>query len=151
MSKATAPRAPSPRARSRARRAAVQAVYQWQMTNATPEEVEAQFKENPEFAKADTDYFHALIHGLIAELESVDQALAPVLNRPVAQVDPVERAVLRLACFELMYREDIPWRVVINEAVDLAKVFGAEQGHRFVNGVLDRLAKTCRDTSPAPD
>jgi N utilization substance protein B len=135
--------------RSRARRHALQALYQWQITGQDVAVVEAQFLEDEALAQADVGLFLALLRGVTARVEELDGALAPLLDRPVAQVDPVERAVLRIGAFELGRHPDIPYRVVINEAVELAKLFGAEQGHRFVNGVLDRLAQRLRPRETA--
>ncbi len=130
--------------RTRARQYAVQALYQWQVTGQDIADIEAQFLEKEELAKSDVGLFVELLHGVPGNLRELDEVLAPLLNRPLAQVDPVERAVLRLGAFELGHHLDIPYRVVINEAVELAKCFGADQGHRFVNGVLDKLARRLR-------
>jgi len=130
--------------RSRARQYALQALYQWQMTGQDISVVEHQFLEDEELAKVDVGLFVALLRGVPTRLSHLDAALAALLDRPLEQVDPVERAVLRIGAYELMEHPDIPYRVVINEAVELAKLFGAEQGHRYVNGVLDKLAKRLR-------
>lgn len=136
--------------RSRARQYAVQAIYQWQVTGQDVADIEGQFLEKEELAKSDVGLFVELLHGVPGNLRELDEALAPLLNRPLAQVDPVERAVLRLGAFELVHHLDIPYRVVINEAVELAKRFGADQGHRFVNAVLDKLARRLRRAEQAP-
>jgi N utilization substance protein B len=130
--------------RSRARQYALQALYQWQMTRQDIGVVERQFLEDEELTQADVGLFVTLLRGVPTSLSRLDSALAPLLDRPLEQVDPVERAVLRIGAYELMEHLDIPYRVVINEAVELAKLFGAEQGHRYVNGVLDKLAKRLR-------
>ena len=130
--------------RSQARHFALQALYQWQVTGQDLSDIEAQFLEKEELAKADVGLFVELLHGVLGNLSELDQAVAPLLDRPLGQVDPVERAVLRLGTFELVHHLDIPYRVVINEAVELAKRFGADQGHRYVNGVLDKLARRLR-------
>jgi N utilization substance protein B len=130
--------------RSRARRFALQALYQWQLTGQDVGVVEEQFLADEALAKADVGLFVDLLHGVPGRLRELDAALAPLLDRPIGQIDPVERAVLRIGAFELSQHLDIPYRVVINEAVELAKVFGAEQGHRYVNGVLDKLAQRLR-------
>jgi len=132
------------RNRTRARRAALQALYQWQLTGEDPREVVAQFVSERPMGDVDLEYFHLLLESIPAELEALDHALAPKLDRPLAQLDPVERAILRIGAFELAFRPDVPWRVVINEAIELAKVFGAEQSHRYINGVLDRIAREAR-------
>ena len=130
--------------RSQARHFALQALYQWQVTGQDLAEIERQFLEKEELAKADVGLFVELLHGVPGNLSDLDRAVAPLLDRPLEQVDPVERAVLRLGTFELVHHLDIPYRVVINEAVELAKRFGADQGHRYVNGVLDKLARRLR-------
>jgi N utilization substance protein B len=131
-------------ARHWARRLAMQALYQWQLTGQNLCEIEAQFLDYEDINKADIDYFRELLHRVPACLHELDAQLGAYLSRPINDVDPVERAILRNACYELMYRIDVPYRVVINEAVNLTRRFGAEQGHKFVNGVLDRLAKPLR-------
>ena len=130
--------------RSRSRRLAMQALYQWQMTGQNVADIEAQFLAEQDMSGAEIPYFQELLHEVPARLNDLDEALAPLLSRDLRQVDPVERAVLRIAAYELSMRSDIPYRVVINEAVNLTKRFGAEQGDRFVNGVLDKLARRLR-------
>ena len=133
-----------PGKRSWARRCAVQALYQWQLTAQTPGQIEAHFLAEEDLQKADTAYFRELVHQIPARMAEIDTALDPLLDRPLVQVDPVERAILRIGGYELMLRPDIPYRIVLNEAVELARIFGAEQGHRFINGVLDKLARSAR-------
>lgn len=130
--------------RSKARRFALQALYQWQMTGQDIGVVEGQFLEDENLAGSDVELFVNLLRGVPASLEQLDEALDPLLNRPIGQVDPVERAILRIGAYEFMLHPDIPYRVIIDEAVELAKLYGAEQGHRYVNGVLDKLASTLR-------
>ena len=134
-------------ARHRARAAAVQALYQWQLTGQDAAEIERQFLDERITADAptvDRGFFHDLLHGVVATAEKLDRRIGPLLDRPVAQVDPVECAILRIGAFELVERLEIPTGVAINEAVELAKTFGGENGHRYVNGVLDRLARDVR-------
>ena len=131
--------------RSRARRAALQAIYQWQMTAEALETIAAQFRGDKSWKRIDEELFSALLHGVPANVTALDESLQPILDRPVAQLDPVERAILRMGAFELTHREDIPWRVVINECVELAREFGAEQSHKYVNGILDNLARRTRN------
>jgi transcription antitermination protein NusB len=133
--------------RHRARRAAVQALYQWQATLQEPTEIARQFNEDA--PRMDKRLFKDLLFGTLAELPAIDEALTPHLGRAITQVDPVERAVIRLAGFELMRRLEVPMGVVLNEAVELAKTFGAESGHRYVNGVLDKLATDVRPEASA--
>ena len=132
------------RARVRARRAAVQALYQWQITRQSPREVAAQFREEGRLDNLDEDLFLELLGGVPANLEGLDASLEPLLDRPLSQVDPVERAILRMCAHELAHASEVPWRVIVTQGVELAHTFGAEQSHRFVNGVLDRLARTTR-------
>ncbi len=127
-----------------ARRLALQALYQWDLAGQTPAEIVAQFVEDENWARVDAAYFRELVHGVAAQAPALDAQLQPHLDRPMREVDPVERAVLRIGAYELRHRLDVPFRVVIEEAVRLAKKFGAEGGYRFVNGVLDRLARDLR-------
>ncbi|MDZ4261478.1 MAG: transcription antitermination factor NusB [Pseudomonadota bacterium] len=131
-------------ARSKARRSAVQALYQWQMAGENIAEIHDQFLIEREMAKVDLEYFKELLHGVAGQLEVLDQQLKPFLDRDINSVDPVERAILRMGTFELMFRPDVPYRVVINEALESAKMFGADQGHKYVNGVLDKVAQQTR-------
>jgi N utilization substance protein B len=152
--------------RSQARRYAVLALYQWQVTGQDPAEIARNFFDDPawvtELADSlaevgdemnaagrdapsfDRKLFRELVQGVPEHLAELDARLKPALDRSIAQVDPVERAILRVGAFELLYCPGVPYRVAINEAVDLAKLLGAEQGHRYVNGVLDRVARDVR-------
>ena len=130
--------------RTRARRAALQALYQWQMTAQPAHAITGEFIEEERLAKLDRELFDGILNGVINRVEELDGALAPHLDRDIADIDPVERAVLRLGAFELMCSLEVPWRVVVNESVELAHAFGAEKGHRFVNGVLDKVARDLR-------
>lgn len=103
-----------------------------------------QFNSEHSSKKVDLEYFQTLLRGVTNQLSRLDEALAPHMDRSISSVDPVERAVLRVACYELIERAEIPYRVVINEAVEQAKLFGADQGHKYVNGVLDKAAKVLR-------
>jgi len=136
-------------ARRKARRALVQAVYQWQMAGGTPAEIEAEYTANGSLDKADEAFFHELLGGVLRHTAEIDALLAPVIDRTISELSNVERAVLRLATRELESRIDVPYRVVIDEYVELTKLFGAEEGHKFVNGVLDRLAGTLRPVEVA--
>jgi N utilization substance protein B len=130
--------------RTRARRRALQALYAWQISGYPMRQIEQQFAHEQASETADLDYFHGLIFGVEAERERLDGALAKHLDRDIEQVDGVERAVLRLAAWELEHRRDVPYRVILNEALELAKRFGGEQGHTFINGVLDQFAAGVR-------
>jgi N utilization substance protein B len=131
-------------ARSRARRRATQAVYAWQMSGNPMSRVIDEFRHEQDMEVADLDYFEDLLRGVDRHCSELDAGLAPFLDREVAQVDPIERAVLRLAAYELCHRPDVPYRVVINEAIEVTKRFGAEHGHTYVNGVLDKAARVWR-------
>jgi N utilization substance protein B len=138
------PRTKKPGPRSWARRCAAQAIYEWQLSGREPGLITSQFLADHDLGQADPDYFRELAHEVPARAAIIDAALAPFLDWPPEQVDPVERAILRLSGYELMEHPELASRIVINEAVELAKIFGAEQGHRFINGVLDQLARAIR-------
>ena len=135
-----------PVARSRSRRRALQAVYAWQLSGAGERDLIAQFAHEQAHEIADLVYFEDLVRGVIGRVAGLDDALAPYLDREIAQVDPIERAALRIAAYELLHRPDVPYRVVINEAIDSTKRFGSEHGHTYVNGVLDNAAAALRST-----
>jgi len=130
--------------RTKARHHAVQAIYQWQMAGHDVSEVENQILDNENPKSFEVDYFKDLLHGVPKNLADLDAKLKPCIDRSIESIDPVERAILRLGAYEMTQHPEVPYRVVINEAVELAKVFGAEQGHKYVNGVLDKLAKKVR-------
>ncbi|HEY8011068.1 MAG TPA: transcription antitermination factor NusB [Rudaea sp.] len=131
-------------ARSRARRRALQAVYAWQLSGNAMARVIDEFRHEQDMEVADLGYFEDLLRGVNEHCAELDAGIAPFLDREVAQVDPIERAALRLAAYELRYRVDVPYRVVINEAIEVTKRFGAEYGHTYINGVLDKLAAQWR-------
>lgn len=131
-------------ARRRARRCAMQALYQWQISGLDLNEIEKQFLVDQDMSKVDLDYFHELLHQIPARLDQLDSILKEHIDRPMEEVDPVERAILRIGVFELQIRSDIPYRVVLNESVQLARRFGATDGHKYINGVLDKVAKDLR-------
>lgn len=135
---------PASQLRHRARRLAVQALYQWQMTGMAVAGIEQQFRADDEHRDADLEFFSELLRGTVEHVEEIDAALGEVIDRPLTEVDHVERAILRLGAYELGHRIDVPYRVVINEAVELAKVFGAEHGHKYANSVLDKVARKLR-------
>ena len=126
--------------RSRARRRALQAIYAWQISGGNAQSVVAQFAHEQAREIADLAYFEALVHGVLDHKKDLDEALLPFVDRSIDEVDAIERAALRVAAFELRYRMDVPYRVVINEAIESTKKFGSEHGHTYVNGVLDRAA-----------
>jgi N utilization substance protein B len=130
--------------RSRARRRALQALYAWQMSGGTAQQIIAQFAHEQAHEIADLVYFEDLVTGVMKNVRELDAALQPFLDRTVEEVDPIERAALRIAAYELRHRVDVPYRVVLNEAIDITKRFGSEHGHTFVNGVLDHAAAAWR-------
>ena len=142
----------SPRRRSR--EFALQAMYQWQLAQQSPYELEQQYKTAEGFDKADAGLFKTLIVGVVQNAEALSTAMALHLDRPWAEVSPVEKAVLLIAGYELIHMPETPYRVIINEAIELAKSFGGTDGHKYVNGVLDKLAATIRAeeiAAPAPE
>ena len=135
-------------ARRKARRALVQAAYQWQFTNADLAQLHKEFAERA-LDKADDAFFLDILANMINRSDELDQLLTPLLDRPMEQLDMVERGVLRLAAVELSERIDIPYRVVIDEYVELTKVFGSADAHKFINGVLDKLSAQKRQVEVA--
>ena len=134
----------SSRSRSLARRLAMQALYQWQMTGQSYAELRNQFAADEGYAEVDAEYFQQLLEPIVENHAELDALLAQWLDRPVAQLDPVEHAVLLVGVEELRARLEVPYRVVLNEGVELAKKFGATEGHKFINAVLDRAARSLR-------
>ena len=137
----------SKHARIRARRSAVQALYQWEMTQSSMSDVIAEFiSERSELKKADAEYFCELLKGAAGKVDELNHEITPYLDRPLQELDPVERAVLLVGSYELMFHPELPWRVVVNESVELAKMFGAEKSHKYINGVMDKIARKIRIT-----
>jgi N utilization substance protein B len=132
------------RARSIARKLAMQALYQWQLTKQPAVEIKQQYLEDEESAGVDEEHFTELLTQCIGQQAAITGALTPYIDRPLEQLDPVESAILMIGMYELRDRLDIPYRVVINEAVDLCKRFGATDAHKYINAVLDRAAKEIR-------
>ncbi len=130
--------------RHKARRAAVQALYQWQLTRQDPAEIERHFLLDRDMKDVDLEYFHQLIREVPRHQHELDDYLTPHLDRDIEEVDPVERAILRLGVYEFEFHREIPGKVVLNEAVELAKTFGAEHGHKYVNAILDKVATRLR-------
>ena len=130
--------------RRRARRRVLQALYQWQMTGDSASEIISQFVEEQSWEMVEQEYFKLLLKESIRENESITQGLMPFLDRPIEHLDCLERSVLQLASAELLYHPDIPYKVILNEAIDLAKRFGAEHSYSYVNAVLDKAARQWR-------
>lgn len=130
--------------RRRSREFALQGLYQWQLAHTDPVMIAAQLAETQGYEQSDPDYLRELLHGTIREAAALEQAIAPGLDRAYAELSPVERGVLLIAAYEMMHQPEVPYRVVINEAIELAKAYGGTDGHKFVNGVLDKLAPRLR-------
>ena len=131
-------------ARRRAREFAMQGLYQWLLSGESGGAIHAHIQGSPGFEHADRAHFDALLHGVIRESEEINRLILPFLDREVAHLSPVERATMMIGCYELLRHQEIPYRVVINEAVELAKSFGGTDGYKYVNGILDKLAGTIR-------
>jgi N utilization substance protein B len=138
------PRGTGSRARSLARKLAMQALYQWQLTQQSAAEIQQQYLESEDSAGIDEEHFVELVTQVIGRQEAIANALKPFVDRPLEQLDPVESAILMIGMYELQRRLDIPYRVVINEGVDLCKRFGATDAHKYINAVLDRAAREIR-------
>ena len=130
--------------RKRARRRALQAIYQWQITHQEADEILRQFREIQDLSQVDVGHFEELLRGVINETKRLTEALEPFMDRPMEQVDVMERVVLMIGAWELLECPEMPYRVVLNESVDLARRFGSEQGHSYVNAVLDKAARKLR-------
>ena len=133
-----------PAARRRARECSVQAIYSWQLSGNPIAEVEYEFIAEQDMSDVDVNYFRELLSGVATNATKLDQLMAPYLSRQLEELGQVEKAILRVSMFELSFREDVPYKVAINEGIELAKVFGAEDSHKFVNGVLDKAAPAVR-------
>ncbi len=130
-----------PKERRRARELAMQAIYQWQMTEESPLEIEVQFHQNNNMSKVDVEYFAAILRGVTQKTQDIDHLILSAANRPLKDLNPVELALLRVAVYEFLCEKDVPYKVVINEALEMAKKFGAIEGFKYVNGVLDTIAQ----------
>lgn len=131
-------------ARRFARERALQALYQWELSDGDMSTVRAEIMERQEMTLVDKDYFISLFDGVASDPDTIDVHLTPALDRPIEDLDPIERCVLRISVFEFVHQLEIPARVVINEAIEITKRFGADKGHTYVNGVLDKLAISLR-------
>ncbi len=130
--------------RRKARQRALQALYRWTLNPQSARDIQQEFVQTQDMGQVDMEHFSELLRECIARSDVLDQTLSPYLDIPIAQLDPVEHCILCMSVYELSQRLDIPYKVVINEAVDLAKKFGADQGHKFINGVLDKAAQELR-------
>lgn len=136
--------------RRRARAFALQGLYQWQLAKSEPDTIAQQLAEAKGFEKLDAEYFRTLLHGAVHDAAELEREIAPCLDRPFSALSPVERGILLLAAYEFRRQLEVPYRVVINEAVELAKEYGGTDGYKFVNGVLDRLAPRMRAAEAKP-
>ena len=130
--------------RHKARHYAMQALYQWHMAAAPVNQIEAEFRADYDFAHVDLEYFQALLHGVPASVTELEAVFEPLLDRKLSDLDPIELSLLRMGVWELKNRIDVPYKVVINECVNLAKRFGATDGHRYINSILDKVAANTR-------
>lgn len=128
-----------PSERRKARRLAIQAIYSWQLSGNNIADVEHEFLTEQSLDGVDVAYFRELFAGVATKKTQLDELIIPHLDRPIDEVSPVEKAIVRLAAYELTFRKDVPFKVAINEAIELAKAFGADESHKFVNGLLDKL------------
>ncbi|GMT40884.1 MAG: N utilization substance protein B [bacterium] len=132
-----------------ARRAAIQALYQWEMTQQPRLEIEKYFLADDRLKKTDNAYFQELVREIPRLVEDIDSSLLPYIDRDIALIDPIEKAVLRLAAYELIHHAEIPYRVVLNEAIELSRTYGSDNGYRFVNGILDKMGAEVRSIEAA--
>ena len=130
--------------RRKARHYGLQALYQWTLSGASPSDIVAEFRVDNDFRHTDGEYFSAVLKGVVDDVDGLESLFEPALDRTLDELDPIERNLLRLGTFELRDRIDVPYKVVISEAVALAKKFGATDSHRYINGVLDKVARELR-------
>ena len=137
--------------RRKARHFGLQALYQWTLSEASLVDIDAEFRVDNDFRHTDGEYFQALLRGVMEDVEALEALFSPLLDRALDDLDPIERNLLRMGTFELKERIDVPYKVVINEAVSLAKKFGATESHRYINGVLDKVASELRTVERAKE
>ena len=137
--------------RRKARHFGLQALYQWTLSEASLVDIDAEFRVDNDFRHTDGEYFQALLRGVMQDVESLEALVSPLLDRALDDLDPIERNLLRMGTFELKERIDVPYKVVINEAVSLAKKFGATESHRYINGILDKVASELRTVERAKE
>ncbi len=124
----------------------LQALYQWQMSGSSISQIETEFFVDNDMTKVDTEYFRDLFKSIAGKVSEIDELFSDCLDRPVEKLDPIEKALLRMGAYELVHRIDVPYKVVLNEAIDLAKKFGGTDGHKYINSILDRLVTRHRQT-----
>ena len=150
MSDLAKPASPTtPSARRKAREMLLQSLYQWQIAGQALHSIEAQFHAENNMTKVDRDYYHELLHGIPAALGDIDDRYAPLLDRRLDELDPISLSILRIGCYEMAERIDVPFKVVINESVNLARKFGPQDSQKFINAVMDKLASRYRQAEVA--
>jgi len=132
------------KARKKSRKLALQAIYQWQLTNAELHAVQAQFLAHPDNADIDSAYFKQLVAHVINDVNGIDNTFKPYLDRDIEALNPIELAILRLGTYELLSCLEIPYKIILNEAIELTKTFGAEDSYKYTNSILDRVADKVR-------
>lgn len=137
------------KSRRKARELALQGLYQWRVSRNEPQAIENQLRESEHYPAADDEYLHDVLYGVAQTATELEALIAPQLDRPFAELSPVEYAILLLATYELTHKPGTPYRVIINEAIELAKSYGGTDGHKYVNGVLDKLAAILIKADPA--
>ncbi len=135
-----------PERRRQARQTVMQALYQWEINKSDMDVIEHQFVQHEHFQKVDADYFKEILHGVGLEIDLIDSYIKRYIDRDISELDPVELTVARVAVYEFLKRPDVPYRVILNEALESAKKFGAQEGHKFINGILDKIAREIRRT-----
>lgn len=133
-----------PERRRQARQTAMQALYQWEINKSDITLIENQFIQREHFQKVDAEYFKEILHGVVLEINNIDNYIKRYIDRDITELDPVELTVARVAVYEFLKRPDVPYKVILNEALESAKKFGAQEGHKFINGVLDKVAREVR-------
>lgn len=131
-------------ARHRARQVTLQALYQWSMAGGDIKDIEIEFHQHAHMQDVDVTYFHELLHEIPSQLSNIDECIIPYLDRSINELNPIELIALRIATYELLYRLEVPYKVVLNEALELTKIFGTEEGYKYVNGVLDKICQQVR-------
>lgn len=133
-----------PERRRQARQTAMQALYQWEINKSDIALIENQFIQREHFQSVDAEYFKEILHGVVLEIDNIDSYIKRYIDRDITELDPVELTVARVAVYEFLKRPDVPYKVILNEALESAKKFGAQEGHKFINGILDKIAREVR-------
>ncbi len=147
---ATEKKSSFPERRRQARQTVMQALYQWEITKADITTIENQFESHEHFQTVDAAYFKEILHGVVLDINHIDSYIKRYIDRDIAELDPVELTVARVAVYEFLKRLDVPYKVILNEALESAKKFGAQEGHKFINGILDKIAREIRHIEIKP-